>query len=91
MSTFNNWLHARLNESGDAVQNGDSNERSYIPMLEKKVEQMKNFYKDIGTGVATGHYNMLTTEIGEIMTKIENKWKSIEGMIQALKNNNNVG
>jgi hypothetical protein len=82
MSTFNNWLHARLNEAGD----------SYIPMLEKKVEQMKNFYKDIGTGAATvGHYDMLTTEIGEIMTKIEDKWKRIEGMIQELKNKNNVG
>ena len=82
MSTFNSWLHARLNETED---------NSYIPMLEKKVKQMKDFYKDIGIGSATGHYDMLTTEIGEIMTKIENKWKRIEGMIQELKNKNNVG
>jgi hypothetical protein len=81
MKKFNNWLSVKLNEADDASQGNDS----YIPMLQQKIQQMKNFYRDIGTGSATGRYNLLAKEIGEIMEKIEYKFNDLEKLVQHLQ------
>ena len=81
MTNFNNWLSVRSNESGDVAQGNDS----YIPFLQNKIEQMKNFYFDIGKGVATGRYSLLVKEVNEIMKKIEYQFTDLEKLVQKLQ------